>query len=276
MPDFIKSMCHCTQLPSIAGTPLVRVLLQSNQPVQPKQKSPSSLRDEKAFRDTTRIHISFLSVSSIFQYPRPDRKRMDTAVIGGPEGARTPDLIHAMDALFQLRYRPRYSEICTHFTRYRAYRQALETLRQLPSLRFFRPAAHRRVRPVDVAFAPTGYSLRECWPTTPAHCIMCRYYTTDLCALQGTVVSSGDEGARTPDLDSAIVALFQLSYIPVTQAIIPYSCSFVKRGSSPVIYSVSSPGEPTCSMRCRTSCMASRQGDSSCVSPAASSSSRER
>ena len=25
---------------------------------------------------------------------------------GGPEGARTPDLIHAMDALFQLRYRP--------------------------------------------------------------------------------------------------------------------------------------------------------------------------
>jgi hypothetical protein len=28
------------------------------------------------------------------------------------------------------------------------------------------------------------------------------------------VMSSGDEGARTPDLDSAIVALFQLSYIP--------------------------------------------------------------
>jgi hypothetical protein len=26
---------------------------------------------------------------------------------GGPEGARTPDLIHAMDALFQLRYRPK-------------------------------------------------------------------------------------------------------------------------------------------------------------------------
>jgi hypothetical protein len=25
---------------------------------------------------------------------------------GGPEEARTPDLIHAMDALFQLRYRP--------------------------------------------------------------------------------------------------------------------------------------------------------------------------
>ncbi len=27
-------------------------------------------------------------------------------------------------------------------------------------------------------------------------------------------VLSGDEGARTPDLDSAIVALSQLSYIP--------------------------------------------------------------
>src|SRR5581483_7320050 len=40
-------------------------------------------------------------------------------VSGGPEGARTPDLIHAMDALFQLRYRPLCSEICTHYTRYR-------------------------------------------------------------------------------------------------------------------------------------------------------------
>ncbi len=27
-------------------------------------------------------------------------------------------------------------------------------------------------------------------------------------------LKGGDEGARTPDLDSAIVALFQLSYIP--------------------------------------------------------------
>ncbi len=31
--------------------------------------------------------------------------------------------------------------------------------------------------------------------------------------LNGTVLG-GDEGARTPDLDSAIVALSQLSYIP--------------------------------------------------------------
>jgi hypothetical protein len=44
--------------------------------------------------------------------------------MGGPEGARTPDLIHAMDALSQLRYRPIYdsswlmSELMyTHFTR---------------------------------------------------------------------------------------------------------------------------------------------------------------
>ena len=28
------------------------------------------------------------------------------------------------------------------------------------------------------------------------------------------IVQGGDEGARTPDLDSAIVALSQLSYIP--------------------------------------------------------------
>ncbi len=28
------------------------------------------------------------------------------------------------------------------------------------------------------------------------------------------IVHDGDEGARTPDLDSAIVALSQLSYIP--------------------------------------------------------------
>jgi hypothetical protein len=30
--------------------------------------------------------------------------------LGGPEGARTPDLIHAMDALFQLRYRPMFAK----------------------------------------------------------------------------------------------------------------------------------------------------------------------
>ncbi len=33
----------------------------------------------------------------------------------------------------------------------------------------------------------------------------------------------GDEGARTPDLDSAIVALSQLSYIPEREITIPYS-----------------------------------------------------
>jgi hypothetical protein len=38
----------------------------------------------------------------------------------------------------------------------------------------------------------------------------------------------GDEGARTPDLDSAIVALFQLSYIPLLKGILPYSWEKVK------------------------------------------------
>ena len=32
----------------------------------------------------------------------------------------------------------------------------------------------------------------------------------------------GDEGARTPDLDSAIVALSQLSYIPKREVTIAY------------------------------------------------------
>ncbi len=42
------------------------------------------------------------------------------------------------------------------------------------------------------------------------------YHTTTVCDLQGMIlqVRGGDEGARTPDLDSAIVALSQLSYIP--------------------------------------------------------------
>ena len=33
-------------------------------------------------------------------------------------------------------------------------------------------------------------------------------------SLAGTLGSGGDEGDRTPDLDSAIVALSQLSYVP--------------------------------------------------------------
>jgi hypothetical protein len=44
-------------------------------------------------------------------FPRyhPDLHQLNFSKIGGPEGARTPDLIHAMDALFQLRYRPMLS-----------------------------------------------------------------------------------------------------------------------------------------------------------------------
>src|SRR5438067_7881902 len=56
-------------------------------------KNLSSARDERSFRGTTLI------VASTIQLSR-------TRLIGGPEGARTPDLIHAMDALSQLRYRP--------------------------------------------------------------------------------------------------------------------------------------------------------------------------
>ena len=56
-------------------------------------KNLSSARDERSFRGTTLI------VASTIQLSR-------TGLIGGPEGARTPDLIHAMDALSQLRYRP--------------------------------------------------------------------------------------------------------------------------------------------------------------------------
>src|SRR5205823_13831057 len=56
-------------------------------------KNLSSARDERSFRGTTLI------VASTIQLSR-------TKLIGGPEGARTPDLIHAIDALSQLRYRP--------------------------------------------------------------------------------------------------------------------------------------------------------------------------
>jgi hypothetical protein len=51
-------------------------------------------------------------------------------------------------------------------------------------------------------------------PTTPAH----RSVFVDGILPQKFVLCNpcinGDEGARTPDLNSAIVALFQLSYIP--------------------------------------------------------------
>src|ERR1051326_1945995 len=45
----------------------------------------------------------------------------------------------------------------------------------------------------------------------------------------------GDEGARTPGLDSAIVALSQLSYIPEREYTIPYlsgDCKPSERGAS--------------------------------------------
>ena len=61
--------------------------------------------------------------------------------------------------------------------------------------------------------------------------MFCTYnYTIPLCDLQGTfnhetqkrngrkLDTSGDKEARTPDLGSAIAALYQLSYIPVNKA----------------------------------------------------------
>ena len=42
----------------------------------------------------------------VIPWYHPDLYQLTLRGDGGPEGARTPDLIHAMDALFQLRYRP--------------------------------------------------------------------------------------------------------------------------------------------------------------------------
>jgi hypothetical protein len=62
-------------------------------------------------------------------------------------------------------------------------------------------------------------------PTTPAHRFVCgsNYYTINICDLQGLILAgalNGDEGDRTPDLNSAIVALSQLSYIPLARCIL--------------------------------------------------------
>ncbi len=109
------------------------------------------------------------------------------------------------------------SELCTHSTRYRAYRQALKAWSDLPL-----PACSDLLLTGEFSqlFQPCTNRLLsvEFWLTTPAHCILFLYYTITLCDLQCIMTSTGgDEGARTPDLDSAIVALFQLSYIPVTR-----------------------------------------------------------
>ncbi len=73
----------------------------------------------------------------------------------------------------------------------------------------------------------------ETKPTTPARRAMfcISNYTIPLCDLQGIFCTEtrkrsddsrldtgGDKEARTPDLGSAIAALYQLSYIPVNKA----------------------------------------------------------
>ncbi len=69
------------------------------------------------------------------------------------------------------------------------------------------------------SLAPSGYSLKRVDLLLLLIAHYCDiYYTIDVCDLQGTkymVRAGGDEGARTPDLDSAIVALSQLSYVPL-------------------------------------------------------------
>jgi hypothetical protein len=40
----------------------------------------------------------------VFSWYHPDFRSQDTS--GGPEGTRTPDLLHAIETLSQLRYRP--------------------------------------------------------------------------------------------------------------------------------------------------------------------------
>src|SRR5216683_2513833 len=67
------------------------------------------------------------------------------------------------------------------------------------------------------------------WLTTPAHCtLLSLLYHNALRFAMHCSQYSGDEGARTPDLDSAIVALFQLSYIPLMEKIIAYCRDSVK------------------------------------------------
>src|SRR5260221_5872766 len=112
-------------------------------------------------------------------------------------------------------------------------------------------AAHRRVRSELCSLAPPGYSLeridllllltacrlrlllieladcvavdaqRRCKLafqvlvkyTIPCTFAICQFLNRAVRLFSG-IVYGGDEGARTPDLDSAIVALSQLSYIP--------------------------------------------------------------
>ena len=104
----------------------------------------------------------------------------------------------------------------TYYTRYRAFRQVLET----PEYFFTTHRFSDLLLTGEFGQPLQPYTNRllsvEFWRTTPAHSVcVVLYYTITLCYLQGTLIRmGGDEGARTPDLDSAIVALSQLSYIP--------------------------------------------------------------
>src|SRR6185312_15090298 len=95
-----------------------------------------------------------------------------------------------MDALFQLRYRPRKAEICTYSARYRAHRQALKPLRvhhPISPQQVFRLTAHRRVQPTHAALHQPATLCRI---LAYYSCSLLLYYTTTLCDLQGTFAKS--------------------------------------------------------------------------------------
>ncbi len=110
----------------------------------------------------------------------------------------------------------------------------------------FTPLAPRRVRPTMCSLAPPGCSLSRALPdllllifasvliALPIYHIdlrFARHFRLHNRKVMVSMKHGGDEGARTPDLDSAIVALSQLSYIPWAQTIISYQQRLVNRFS---------------------------------------------
>ena len=131
---------------------------------------------------------------------------------GGDEGTRTPDPLNAIEVLSQLSYIPTTWTLPTcgrangrqpsvAMTPVRSFRhggfQASSALKGAPYGR------RRRARSQYPA-------LCSGWLTTPVR---------SLCCIQATIwlfATSGAEGIRTPDLISAIDALSQLSYSPLS------------------------------------------------------------
>jgi hypothetical protein len=146
-----------------------------------------------------------------------DHRREDS----GPEGTRTPDLLNAIETRSQLRHRPR------------VVRQSTGTpafcTGQLPTRRRGigrLPAELTLARSPPLLPGEFGHRLRPC-TTRPLSDGGLTYYSCSTHSLSG-----GDEGARTPDLDSAIVALSQLSYIPILLSLLYHTVSGTSRARS--------------------------------------------